>query len=617
MRRHRVVLSLVAASLASAAAAAPPAPRIFFTDLLSGPASGGESVGGFSGAYVTLYGNGFGTSQGGSTVTLGGANCLRVVSWGTPWLWYQKVVVQLGSGCGTGDLVATVNGHASNPSRFTVQSGHIYCVSTTGDDKNAGTFPSQCWSTVIQAKNTLAAGDIAYVEDGVAQTTVDNYSAAFAISSGGAPGAPLALVAYPGATVTIGTPSMTLGIRTPNVTGTFDHWVFAGLTVRADTALSFGWTDFRAVGNDLSCPGASGYSCIEPYGDSQSYLGNFIHDTGQSCPSNGNTCKLYHAVYFGVSNHDEFGWNVVDPDPQHTGVAGCRAVQFHTTDNSGLDDYDLHIHDNVIRDAICDGLNLVTVNPDLGTVEVYNNVIYHVGTGPAPAGVESDYACVYTSANGAPDASVQIYNNTMYDCGSRGNSSSGGLQVTIPTRVRNNVIEAVSAAEPYLVGGSASCSYVTGSNDLFFGNGPTPCADLSVSINVDPLFFDAGARDFHLQNGSLAANAGTTIAGLATDIDGVPRPQGTAFSVGAYEYDVGYVPPPPPDAGSPSGDAGSTSPDGGASMSDAGAGAPDAGAGSAGGGCHCGQTPGAAVALLALALALAGWRPARRPSVRR
>ena len=65
-----------------------------------------------------------------------------------------------------------------------------------------------------------------------------------------------------------------------------------------------------------------------------------VSSGGQLVISNGNTCKLYHAVYFGVMNHVDFGWNVVDPDPNHTGVAGCRAIQFHTTDNSGLDDSD-------------------------------------------------------------------------------------------------------------------------------------------------------------------------------------------------------------------------------------------------------------------------------------
>src|SRR5579884_782530 len=53
------------------------APRLFFTDLDSGPNAGGENVNGFAGAYVTLYGNFFGSSQGSSTVTWNGLNCLR------------------------------------------------------------------------------------------------------------------------------------------------------------------------------------------------------------------------------------------------------------------------------------------------------------------------------------------------------------------------------------------------------------------------------------------------------------------------------------------------------------------------------------------------------------
>src|SRR6267378_4552079 len=86
--RRWSIMSVVALSLlgASITVAQTPPPIIFFTDLTSGPNSGGESVSGFSGAYVTIYGNFFGPSQGSSTVTLNGANCLRVVSWGSTWL---------------------------------------------------------------------------------------------------------------------------------------------------------------------------------------------------------------------------------------------------------------------------------------------------------------------------------------------------------------------------------------------------------------------------------------------------------------------------------------------------------------------------------------------------
>ena len=43
--------------------------RIFFTDLTSGPRSGGQDD---KGAFVTIYGNGFGETRGASTVTVGG-----------------------------------------------------------------------------------------------------------------------------------------------------------------------------------------------------------------------------------------------------------------------------------------------------------------------------------------------------------------------------------------------------------------------------------------------------------------------------------------------------------------------------------------------------------------
>src|ERR1700746_1875851 len=79
--RLRAILFLAALLLAGASSvrAQSPPPRLFFTDLDSGPNSGGESVGGFAGAYVILYGNFFGSSQGSSTVTWNGLNCLRVV----------------------------------------------------------------------------------------------------------------------------------------------------------------------------------------------------------------------------------------------------------------------------------------------------------------------------------------------------------------------------------------------------------------------------------------------------------------------------------------------------------------------------------------------------------
>src|SRR5262244_3845068 len=160
----------------SAVKAQTPPPVIFFTDLTFAPNSGGETVSSYSGAYVTIYGNFLGTSQGNSTVTWNGSSCLRIVSWGTSWLWYQKIVVQLGSQCtaGAGNFIVSVNGQASNGAPFSVGSGHIYFISASGSDSNSGSFSSP-WRTIPHAIQTAgtSAGNIIYAMNGVQQTSDD------------------------------------------------------------------------------------------------------------------------------------------------------------------------------------------------------------------------------------------------------------------------------------------------------------------------------------------------------------------------------------------------------------------------------------------------------------
>jgi hypothetical protein len=55
------------------------------------------------------------------------------------------------------------------------------------------------------------------------------------------------------------------------------------------------------------------------------------------------------------------------------------------------------------------------------------------------------------------------------------------------------------------------------------------------SIAVNPWFLDSSRNDFHLMSYSQAIDAGVDI-GLATDLDGRSRPQGSGYDLGAYEY---------------------------------------------------------------------------------
>lgn len=540
LRTSLWVLLLSAGSLLPVPAfsqAAPPA--IFYSDLQSGPNTGGENN---NGAYVTIYGKRFGAAQGSSYVKVGNGKAVNYKVWTD-----GKVSFQLGSAATTGNITVTTANGTSNSVPFTVRAGKIYFVSTNGNDGGNGSFSSP-WRTIVKAKSTIAPGDIAYIMNGVTQTSVDNYTADVSIQSSGTASNPLALVAYPGAAVTIGTNSAAYGLRTPAISGAKDYWVLAGLQFRGGAAIDLvGVTGWRIVGNDISCPDGSGQSaCVHTDTTTNlAFYGNYVHNVGDAA---GSIDKYYHAVYFTTnSNHIDVGWNTVVPNPNgSTTSGGCRAIQFYST--GGADQFDLHVHDNLIHDAICDGINFSTVNPDNGTVEAYNNVVYHVGTGPDPYDGSSNYSCIVAGGSGSPSKAAEFYNNTLYDCGSIGGSDSGAFSLGIKSRLRNNLVD-LTGNENYLAPSwKAGCTTFSGSNNLWYGAGSAPSCTTS-NITNNPSLVNVAGKNFHLQAGSPATDAGTAISNLLTDADGIRRPQGKAYDIGAFESfsgSTGATDPPAP-----------------------------------------------------------------------
>jgi IPT/TIG domain len=531
-------------------------PRIFFSDLESGPNIGGQKN---LGAWVTIWGKGFGAARGASTVTIGGGAAGDYPIWTD-----TRITFQLGSAAKTGAIVVNLKGKggnsASNGIAFTVRAGKIYFVAVNGSDWRNGSFQAP-WKSIVHAKNRMSAGDVTYIKDGVAQTSEDHFTAYLSMdrdggSNSGKPGAPKALVAYPGARVTIGKAhGLDYGIRTPNIPAREDWWVISQLhIVGGKQAIDMGGTGWKIVGNDIECPGGDGQvGCVEA---SQSsgirFYGNEVHNAGAGPVAQ----KFYHAVYFSTdSNHIDVGWNHI-----HDNFT-CRAVQFHSSplcrpdcgarDQTGHDQFDLHVHDNLIHGDSCNGINFATVDPSKGPVEAYNNVIYHVGVADPKDGGGS-FSCIYvagiTNTGPVGAGTVEVFNNTLYDCaanrsrnadGSRGAFSVGAAPAGLTMRLRNNIVYQLPG-EVYLDGSKAQ---ITGEKNLWFGAGNGP-GQTAANINADPQFIDLGKFDFHLLGASPAHDAGTTVLpnnpfvvskGRATDKDGVPRPQGKAFDLGAYE----------------------------------------------------------------------------------
>jgi hypothetical protein len=274
-----------------------------------------------------------------------------------------------------------------------------------------------------------------------------------------------------------------------------------------------------------------------------------------------NASKQQHAVYFTTDTNDvDVGWNDIHDNKS------CRALQFHSSplcspscgsgDTTGKDQYDLSVHDNLIYNDPCDAMNFATVDPSKGKVEAYNNVFYHDGIGPSPSDGDGDYSCFYsagyTNTGTAGSGTIEIYNNTLYDCGSYAVSSYGafvlanGSAPNLQARLRNNIVYQLST-EPFATG-SAIPSAVSGSNNVWYGGNQAAPTWTTGNITSDPLFVNLSGKDFHLQSGSPAKDAAVTINssnyynnytpwnGIPEDHDGISRPQGSAPDIGAYEY---------------------------------------------------------------------------------
>jgi hypothetical protein len=544
-------------------------PVLFFSDLESGPNTGNTdtSVGPAEeqdGAIVTIWGARLGNSQGSSQVVCNGARATRIYFWGPTGVdGYQKVSFQVSrlSSKGAGEITIMVEGVSSNPLPFTVRNGKIYFVAVKGHDIAPGSFKSP-WLTVPHARDVMKPGDITYVMDGIDQGGDDGsgWDSSLLISTGGTRSAPLALVAYPGAKATIGgSPGPGTGIRTGRVKPT-DYWVIAGFTLRGTGGALGLWgsNNWRVVGNDISCPSGNGAgACFGTVESSNQYVyGNRIHDTGGVSAS-----ALYHGVYFGTdSNHIDFGWNTIE------NIRGCRGVQIHSTQqsgepNSGQNQYDIHIHDNTIHDTQCDGIILDTIDPSKGPISVFNNVIYNAGKGPNNPEHSGGWSCI--NVRGTGSGMVDVYNNTLFSCGTFADppygaanagvnaGGSSGLRV----QFRNNIVYQVPtkpypSGVPYLVMWDTAatrgdrlciptdnCSRMQGSNNLFFGSGPMimNVANITKSINRDPLFVNLAQYDFHLTADSPAAHGGIATSQLR-DHNGVPLPQGGGYPIGAYAY---------------------------------------------------------------------------------
>jgi len=272
-------------------------PVLFYSDLDSGPSSGGEAN---NGAFVCLYGEHFGNTRRSSSVRFGSVEAAAYKLWSDPGEPYRpghyaKACVQVPRNLSSGtikiQLLTSIG--KSNSLDFTVRPGNIYFVSSGGNDKTGDGSIDHPWLTVRQCKNHMSSGDVCYIKDGVTTNSNENYGSAIVLSSSGEPGRPKALVAYPGAFVTVdnsNTNGAARALTNINPTAEINYWTIAGMTFNSSkTGIQlFRGSGIRLVDNDIMCTGIhcngydGGLSAGAPKAESSHIvvLGNRIHDVG-------------------------------------------------------------------------------------------------------------------------------------------------------------------------------------------------------------------------------------------------------------------------------------------------------------------------------------------------
>ncbi len=307
---------------------------------------------------------------------------------------------------GATSINVNVNGVISNNLPFTVRSGTIYHVKTTGVDTGNGSGTNgdfnHPWRTPMYYTNTLAgvsAGSICYIHNGV------SYTGSYGVYCSGKEGTevnPYFISAYPGANVvfthTSGAPGA-FGPNYDNQTGggyIFKYWHISKITLKAGSRayvyikggriIACGITDSDS--NPCICEQGGLISAANAPDnryraglDGNIFLGNYIYDYCKNLIGD----KQQHVMYLqnrsGRSDVDGFevGWNYLKNNWGNGGI--------HVYDEWACVNWPKSsIHDNVVEDqrgwGIGVGVGCSTgYGPVTTTFNVYNNLIIRSGRG--------------------------------------------------------------------------------------------------------------------------------------------------------------------------------------------------------------------------------------------
>lgn len=388
-----------------------------------------------------------------------------------------------------------------------------FYVSPTGSDSAAGTS-SAPWRTLQHAANTVRAGDLVVVRAG-------RY-AGFDLRVSGTAANPIEFRAEPGAIVDTRNPITPDGI---NLEGA--SWIL----VEGFTVVGMPRAGIRAVLNHHVTIRGNTMDGNGSWGVLSGFSDDLLIEDNEASRS-----QVEHGIY--VSNSGD------RPTIRRNHVWGNRANGIHMNGDASLGGDGIIsgalVERNVIHDNGTAGGSAINAD-GVQDSRFQNNLIYGNHAGGISlyridgGGGSSRNLVAHNTIVQAADArwalnitggstSNTIYNNILYTA----HSFRGSVTVSPDSRSGltsdwNVVMNRFSIDD--------------GSSRISLAQWQATTGQDVHSVIAAPaaLFLDPAANDYHLKPGAPGLDAGTTLAGVTEDIDGVVRPSGAGVDIGAYE----------------------------------------------------------------------------------
>ena len=403
-----------------------------------------------------------------------------------------------------------------------------YYVSTSGNDSALGTQSSP-WRSIQKAANSALAGDTVIVQPG-------NYGEKVNSVRSGNSGNYITYQASGEAIIT----KFNISHDWIKIVGL----TFSGCTIANDGSIWLGGNNVEILNNKINKTTNDVYGIVtkttKPYVDNILIKGNTFDGLKGHNVAVWATNSLIENNVFKNSYMDAlrvWGHDIRINGNLFTGfyVEGNNHPDFIQTFGTSGESYNIIFENNRGENSYCQPCNLSEdENPDVRDWTFRNNVFYNLA-GTANIGIRN----------------VKFYNNTFYKVGYASsywaigflkdgrnwNGDNGVVMNNIFINdVRANVGWYTAASQATL---TADYNYVASEAP---GYGAKAGFFEAHGINGgDPKFVNVNYGNFHLLSTSPAVDpqngsANLSASGFRTDKDGVVRPQGSRWDLGAYEY---------------------------------------------------------------------------------